>query len=108
MTAPVVGDAQYQATAGVGGGASVTVTPPPLRQWKVAQVSVAMPDAGGSASCGLYKNGVLVSPLVPQGDAASGDPAVILRPGDQLVVQWTAAKPGAAGTVLVFYEETRR
>lgn len=70
---------------------------------RVAQVSVEMSGAAGAA-CSLRVDGLLVSPLVPTGDAAGGDPPVWLQPGSALTVTWTGAPVGATGTMGVFWD----
>lgn len=69
----------------------------------VTQVTAEMP-LGAGAVCALRLNGSLVSPLVPTGDAATGDPPIWVHPGDQMTVEWRGAPPGAIGAMLAVYE----
>lgn len=71
----------------------------------VTQVSVDAPNVGGGASAGVYLNDSLITPLVPQGDAATGDPPVIIRPGNSLKIKYFGAAPGALIQTLVFYDD---
>lgn len=73
--------------------------------WTVQQVSVSMPTAPAGATCNIYKNGNLISPLVPNGDAASGDPPVVQRPPDRISVVWTNCTPGDLGSIFVIYDD---
>lgn len=98
-------DFPVSVTADASGNATATIRPTSRQTWTVSQVSINMPNAGGSASCGLYKNGFLISPLVPQADAASGDPPVVLHTGDTMTVQWVGAAVGATGSVVVIYDD---
>jgi protein involved in polysaccharide export with SLBB domain len=70
---------------------------------KVTQVTCEM-EAGAGAACSVRVNGALISPMVPTGDAAVGEPPVRLQPGDELTVRWTGAPPGATGRMVVIYE----
>lgn len=70
----------------------------------ITQISPEMSSAGAAAaSCSARRNGALVCPLVPFGDAAGGDPPVDLWPTDVCSVVWLGAVPGAIGTVTFFY-----
>lgn len=73
--------------------------------WTVKQVSIEMSDAPGGTVCVLRKNDRLITPLVPNEDAAGGDPPVMLRPPDRMSVEWTGADPGNAGFVTVIYDD---
>lgn len=97
-------DETYTATVASTGTATVTIKPPRREVWIVSQVSNEMPTAPGGASCALRKNGYLITPLVAQADAASGDPATTVLPSDQLTIEWSGATPGDQGRVIVFYE----
>jgi hypothetical protein len=91
---------------GAGGTAQAVVrTRTALQTWTVSQVSVSLPTAPIGATCDLRKDGVLITPLIPTGDAASGDPPVTLRPGETLTVNFAGCTPGAAGTVYLIYDD---
>jgi hypothetical protein len=96
---PFVGSA----TADSGGAATVTFTPRSNDLYRVTQVAVEM-TGSGTAKCSIRRNGALVSPVVPTGDAAGGDPPIWLWPGDSLTVEWTSAPVGGIGKVTVFYD----
>ena len=99
-------DQTFTATADAGGTAVVTVRPgQKLRTWVITQVSVEMSTAPIGTACVIRKNGALVTPVVATGDAATGDPPVVLYGSDVLTITWTGATPGDVGTVLVFYDE---
>ena len=70
---------------------------------RVTQATVEMAGAD-SAACALRLNGLLISPLVPTGDAASGDPPIWVNPGDELTVTWTGAPVGVVGSMGVIYD----
>jgi hypothetical protein len=57
------------------------------------------------AKCAVRLNGALISPLVPSGDAASGDPPVWVGPGDTLTVEWVGATAGGVGSMVVIYDQ---
>lgn len=89
-----------------GGTATANVqTRTNFQTWTVSQVSVEMSNAPIGATCTLRKDGALITPLIPTGDAASGDPPVILRPGQTLSVTFAGCIPGSLGTVFVFYDD---
>lgn len=97
---------EFTATANASGAAVVTIkTRTRLQTWTVTQVSVEMPSAPIGTTCELRRNGFLVTPLVGTGDAASGDPPVILRGTDVLTVTWAGATPGLVGKVLIFFDD---
>lgn len=76
-----------------------------LQKWTVSQVSVEMATAPIGATCTLRKDSALVTPLIPTGDAATGDPPITLRSGQQLTVTFTGCPVGAIGTVYVIYDD---
>ncbi|GAA4699731.1 hypothetical protein [Phytohabitans rumicis] len=98
-------DRRYSATANAAGAATVTIRPPSSAGWTVTQVSIEMDTEATGVLCNLRKNGFLISPLVPQSDAAGGDPPVELQASDEMTVEWTGANAGDAGRVLIFYTE---
>lgn len=99
-------DQALSVTTAANGTATATVqTRTKLQTWTVQQVSVEMPTAPIGATCALRKGGVLITPLIPTGDAASGDPPIILRPGDVLTIVFTGCTPGSIGTVLVIFDD---
>ena len=95
--------ATYSQTVSAAGSATVRIRPLRLQTWTVTQVAVEMPPVAGQ-TCELRRNGFLVSPVVPTQDAVGGDPPVLLRPSDELTVEWTNCTPGDVGKVQVFYE----
>ena len=76
-------------------------------QWVVSQVSVEMTTAPAGATCALREGIQLVTPLVPTGDTASGEPAIVLRGGDTLTATWAGCTEGDTGRVYVIYDESR-
>lgn len=102
-----LGDKQYSATANASGIATVTVsTNSRMRDWTVQQISIEMDSAPIGSTCSIRKNGALVTLMVPNGDAATGDPPILLRgQTDQITVTWTGVLPGSVGSVLVVYDD---
>lgn len=92
------------ATVDGSGRAVATIKTSRNQVWRVSQVSVEMASAPVGATCSLRLNSRLVTPLVPTGDAAGGDPPVQLLPQDVLTVEWSGCTPAAIGSVVVFYE----
>lgn len=74
---------------------------------RVRQVSTMAPNVGGSASCALYKNGMLITPMDAQGDAAVEPPPIDARSTDQLYVEWTGGTAGAQVEALFIYDEVK-
>lgn len=101
-------DQPYSALVGSNGRATIKVRPNALMAWTVQQVSVEMTTAPLGAICSLRKNGRLISPLIPTGDAAGGDPPITIGPGDYITVEWANCTPGDNGDALVVYEEVAR
>src|SRR6266536_4911705 len=95
----------YTAIVAGDGTAVATITPDRGLTWVVSQVSVELPGAPAGATCAVRKNGALVSPIIPTGDTAAGDPPVVLMLGDALTVEWAGCTPGTVGKVLVLLTE---
>lgn len=100
------GDLTLSVTVGAGGTATATITTrTALQTWTVSQVSVEMPGAPIGSTCDLRKEGALITPLIATGDAATGDPPVILRSGERLTVNFAGCTVGTVGTVYVIYDD---
>lgn len=94
------------ATVDASGNATVEIVPTSAYAWSVTQVSVELAAAPAGAQCSLRLNGVFITALIATGDVASGDPPILIQPGDRLTVDWTGCTPGSVGTVLAIYDET--
>lgn len=101
------GEAIYDGVVAAGATTlTVTIGPvAPNRTWTVSQVSIELAAAPAGAACYLRKGTRLITPLIPTGDVAGGDPPVVLRGGESLTVNWTGVTAGQAGHVLAIYEE---
>lgn len=103
----MLGDQTYTAVCNASGNATITIKPTNSRRyWSVSQVSVAEPTAPIGAACTLSKNGSFVTNLVAQGDAASGDPPILLHGQDRITVVFTGCTVGATAQVFAVYDET--
>ena len=91
------------ATVDAAGNATVRFRGRGSQLVKVTQTAGEM-TGGAAALCAIRRNGALVTPCVPTGFAAGGDPPVWLWPGDEMTIEWTGAPPGAVGKVTVFYD----
>lgn len=98
-------DQGYTATVDAAGEARVPIDSGGQLSWLVTQVSIELATAPAGSTCSLRKNGKLVTPLVPTGDAASGDPPILLRPGEILAVEWTGCTPGDSADVFIVYSK---
>ncbi len=97
---------EYTVTVPASGTATVTIrTRTRLQTWILQQVSVEMSTAPIGTTCELRRNGFLVTPLIGTGDAAAGDPPVMLRGTDVVTVTWNGATPGHVGRVLVLFDD---
>jgi hypothetical protein len=76
-----------------------------FQTWTVSQVSVEMPSAPIGSTCWLRKNGAPITPLIATGDAASGDPPIILRPGETMTVEFAGCTPGDVGNIFLVYDD---
>jgi hypothetical protein len=95
-------------TVTVGGDGTATArvqTKTKFQTWTISQVSVEMATAPLGATCDVRKDGALITPLIPTGDAASGDPPVTLRPGQTLTVAFAGCTPGSVGGVYLIYDD---
>jgi hypothetical protein len=75
------------------------------QNWIVSQVSINAPLVGGGAMAAVYRDGAFITPLVPTGDAAAGDPPVPVRYGHVLTVGWTGAVVGAAAEASIIFDD---
>ena len=103
------GEAIYDGIVAAGATTlTVTIGPvAPNRRWTVSQVSVDLSAAPAGSTCYLRKGGRMITPLVPTGDVAGGDPPVMLRGGESMTVEWTGLTAGQIGRVLAIYDEER-
>ena len=92
-------------TADANGALTLSWKPSNRRDWRIRQVSIEMADAPGGTVCALRKKGRLISPLVPNEDAASGDPEILQRVSDVMSVEWRGADPGNVGYVTVILDD---
>lgn len=81
----------------------LSFTPRGNQVYRVTQVGAEMAGAGGAIGV-IRRNGAIVTPFVPSGGAAGGDPPIWLWPGDTLTVEWTGAPVGAVGKATIFYD----
>ena len=85
------------------GVCNVTFRVPGQVAWQVEQITIEMPNAPFGATARLEVNDSLVTPMIPNGDAAAGDPPLPVFPGDIVEVIWSGATPGEQGRVLLIY-----
>lgn len=97
-------DTYRTGVVGADGRAVIELRPDGKQTWEVQQVSPEMPSAPGSATGNVRRNGALVAPFAPAGDAVGGEPYPRLVLGDVLTVEWANCTPGAACTANFFYE----
>lgn len=99
---------EYTTTATVpaSGNIDLSIRPGSTRySWTVRQVATDAPGIGSGARCQLVKGANIITPLVPSGTAAGGDPPVTLRPGQSLTVRWTGATPGVPVKATFMYDD---
>ena len=75
------------------------------KAWTVKQVGIRAPNVGGGAIGNITKNGLIITPFVPYGDAPAGEPFITLRPGDVMATEWTSAAVGATVEATYFYDD---
>jgi hypothetical protein len=91
-------------TVGADGRAVITLRADAKQKWQVQQVSPEMASAPASAVGNVRRNGALVAPFSPSGDAVGGEPYPTLGLGDTLTVEWANCVPGASCSANFFYE----
>jgi hypothetical protein len=100
-----VADQQFTARV-VGGTATVTFKTPSNRSvYTVQQVSVEYTTAPIGCTCVVRKNGAFITPMIPTGDAASGEPPIVLRGNDKMTVTFAGAISGQIVNVFVIYDD---
>lgn len=97
-------DATYTAKVGAAGTATITVQTRSVRSWVISQISVELSAAPTGATADIRKNGYLVTPVIPTGDTAAGDPPVVILPTDSLTINWYGCTNGQIAKATVFYE----
>lgn len=101
-----VADDAFTARVSAAGTATVTFKTPSNRAvYTVTQVSVEYATAPIACTCTLRKNGSFITLMVPTGDAAGGDPPVVLRGNDQMTVTFTGGTPGDIVNVFILYDD---
>lgn len=100
-------DQAFTARVAANGRASVSFKPPTSRSnYIVQQVSVEYATAPIGCTCDVRKNGRLISPLIPTGDSAAGDPPVPLGGGsDIMTVNFAGGTPGDIVNVYIIYDD---
>ena len=93
------------ATVKADGTATFEISPTTTLAWLVTQVSTELDAAPVGATCSLRQDGFLVSAMIATGDAAGGDPPILVQPGQTLSVEWLGCTPGTIGSIFVVYDE---
>lgn len=101
-------DRPFSGVVTAAGILTLRIRPKSSVSWEVTQVTTEMPTAPSGSLCVLRKNGNKVTDMIATGDAAGGDPSVVLRPSDELTIEWTQCTPGDTGKALVFYNQYNR
>ncbi len=73
--------------------------------WTVDQVSTEYLTAPLGCSCGLYRNGSLITAMFATGGVADGNPPLILNSGDVATVEWKGATPGTTVKAWFTYDD---
>ncbi len=98
-------DIELSGVVNASGNAILRITPRNGQNWIVQQVSINAPNVGGGASCAVYRQDTLITPLIAQGDAAAGEPFIPVRNGFNMSVRWTGGTPGAAVSAIFLYDD---
>jgi hypothetical protein len=102
-----VTDQPFTAVVTAAGTAVVTFKPPTSRNnYSVQQVTVEYTTAPIGCTCDVRKNGRLISPMIPTGDAAGGDPPIPLSGGsDKMTINFAHGTPGDIVSVFIIYDD---
>jgi hypothetical protein len=92
-------------TIDASGNATIRFRPTRGQNWIIGQVSVSAPNVGAGALCSFFVNSDNLGPLVPTGDAASGDPPVPVHNNETFSVQWTGGTVGAQVNAIILYDD---
>jgi hypothetical protein len=100
-------DQPFTAIVNAAGRAIISFRPPTSRaNYIVQQVSVEYATAPIGCTCDVRKNGRLISPVIPTGDSAAGDPPVPIGGGsDILTVNFAGGTPGDIVNVYIIYDD---
>ncbi len=94
------------AIAPASGNVTITISSG-AQEWMVQQISTTCDAAPVGATCRVYKDGAIVSKMLPAGDVASGDPPVRLLIGEAMTIVWTGLSTGAVCNATVIYDDGR-
>lgn len=83
------------------------VVPNSSQYWVVKQITADCAAAPFGSTLNMFLNDSLVTPMVPTGDAAGGDPPINLYVGDILRLRWTGLVAGTQAKLLVLYDEAK-
>lgn len=94
------------AIADASGNATVRFTTGGRVAWEVSQITIECVPVTGApigSEAKLRVNDSLITPLVPTGDAAAGDPPLPVYPGDVVEIEWTGLTAQTQAKALVLY-----
>lgn len=100
-------DTSYTGRADASGAVTVVIRTSGRQRWTVQQVGVNVDPLPAGAKCSLYKNDVLVTPIIlaSTGGAAGGNPPMMLSHNDSAEVRFTGLTVGQSVTVFVIYDD---
>jgi hypothetical protein len=75
------------------------------RPWILQQVGIDATGVGGGAIGKIKKNGKIITPFVPTGDAPAGEPFIPMSSTETVTVEWTSAIAGAVCNVTFIYDD---
>lgn len=103
-------DQAFTARVSAAGVATVSFKPPTSRNnYVVQQVSVEYATAPIGCTCDVRKNGRLITPMIPTGDAAGGDPPIPLGGGsDIMTINFAGGTPNDIVNVFIVYDDGSR
>lgn len=98
----------FSAVVNGSGTAAITVrVTGGINTWTIGQISMEEPTAPSGSTGEIRKNGSLITPFIPTGDTAAGDPPVLLRPSDVLTITWFGCTPGKVAKAFVMFDDGR-
>lgn len=88
-----------------GNGTALLTIQPAAQTWTVQQISTEATGPKIGALSYLRQNGSILSRMLAAGDVAGQSPAVTIRPGDVITVDWTGMVAGSLVKLTAIYQD---
>lgn len=105
MTQPEQRSRHLSGVATSTGIVSLELRPTSTYPWTIEQIGVESTTTTTGARCTIRLNGNLVTPLVPNADAAAEQPYIEVQPTDVIGAYWTGLSAGDRCDATFYYRQ---